>query len=249
MSKYIYISIIFMLLFSRVYSQELSAQSEDKKDTVREPNQYILIPYTLGMKKGNGYYKNNELVWSELGVGITKNIHISTGFIGIAFFQQRSPVWISSTISVPLLKEKVYISLLGATGTFLSEKSSIGAALGLISFGSPTRNVSVGYGRGFKEIKDGFLGWNQVTLNKIIGSERVVNDLVSFTVLWKTGKKGYWITDNLLLLEKSAYPTSYSILARRRVFSVFSLDYGLMIPIIKSDLEYALPWLGFRVPF
>ena len=83
----------------------------------------------------------------------------------------------------------------------------------------------------------GFAGgeWSQSPMINVNGMIRVSN-------------RGYIITENYILNADGESVVLIS-LGGRSIIKKAALDYGLIVPFTSDGVDFALPWLGFTVPF
>lgn len=198
-----------------------------------QETRYFWQPNGYGLKKGEGYYQNVWVLFNSFAVGVNDYFSIGGGIIPLFFFAGTStPVWITPKFSIPV-KENTYNVGLGVlAGTVLGEEEAgFGILYGINTFGTRDNNVSIGVGYGYT------------------GDELADSPTITLSAMFRTGARGYFITENYYI---SAGNDSFLLLSfgGRRIIKKVGLDFGLFIPAgVDSDSFIAIPWLGLTVPF
>lgn len=90
-----------------------------------QATRYFLTPNGYGLKKGEGYYQNIYVFWNQFTVGVTDNVAIGGGIIPLFLFDgSPTPAFLSTKISIPLIKEKVNLAGGALVGAVLGEESA-----------------------------------------------------------------------------------------------------------------------------
>jgi hypothetical protein len=195
---------------------------------------YFWGPNGYGLRKGEGYYQNTWIFLNQVSVGVTDNFTIGAGLIPTFLLGGGSaiPIWITPKVSVPIKKDKFNIGVGGLVGGVVGESSELaGIAFGTATVGSRDKNMSLSLGYGF------------------VGDEWANSPVVTFSGMIRTGKRGFFITENYFI---SAGGETLAIISGggRYVFKKLAIDFGGFLPL-ASDLDQfiVLPWLGINVPF
>ena len=142
-----------------------------------------------------------------------------------------SPFWITPKLSIPITEDKFSIGGGALIGTVLGEGGTYGVAYMTSTFGDRESNATIGLGYGY------------------IDDEFANSPTISFSAMIRTGKKGYFITENYYINAGNDDIGLFSF-GGRRVWYNFSLDFGGIIPITTNQDSFVIiPWLGFVVPF
>lgn len=200
-----------------------------------QATRYFWAPNGYGLKSGEGYYQNVWVLFNQASVGITDNISIGAGMMPLFLFAGApTPMWITPKFSVPIVEEKLNLGGGALMGTILGEENEFtgfGIVYGVSTFGSRDRNLSVGLGYGYAAGS-----WAKAPMINVSG-------------IIRTGKNGYFLTENYYLNTGGENGILLSLGGRRMIRKV-GLDFGLFIPFSEDmDNFFALPWLGFSVPF
>lgn len=121
---------------------------------------YLFAPSAFTLKKGEGYYQNTYLFLNSLNVGITDHISIGGGIEFLSTFSSLSEgsfqpvIFITPKIGFQVA-EKVHVGagLLYASipDMFDNERSGLGIAYGIGTYGTEEHNLTIGLGWGFIE--------------------------------------------------------------------------------------------------
>lgn len=196
-----------------------------------QSTRYFWSPNGYGLKKGEGYYQNIWVLWNQFAYGLSDNFSIGGGIIPIFLFSAPTPIFATAKFSIPVVEEKVNIAAGAIVGGIIGEsKTGVGLLYGLATFGSHDANVTFGMGYGFAEG-----GWAHSPTININGMLRVSN-------------RGYLINENYIL-SGDGETIILTSLGGRSIIKKVALDYGLVIPLSSDGVEFAIPWLGFTVPF
>ena len=193
-------------------------------------SRYFFAPNGYGLDAGKGYYQNIMLLFNQVSVGVTDNVSLGLGtvpfFISDGF---ALPIWLTPKVSIPIKKDDWNIGAGGLFATLIGEDAEwIGIAYGVSTWGKPDKNFTAGLGYGF------------------VGGEWARTPAVTLGGMIRTGKRGYFITENYFL--DTGDELSLVISAGGRYGNKVTLDYG-GIMIFAGDSFVVLPWVGVVVPF
>ncbi len=193
---------------------------------------YFWGPNGYSLESGTGYYQNNWLFFNQVSIGISKRLSVDGGTIPLFLLgERRFPVWLAPKVSIPVQKNNWHIGAGGLLMSIVNEKSEIfGVLYGVSTWGDREENVSIGVGYGFA------------------GNDWAQTPSFSFSGTIRTGKRGYFITENYFVNTGADLVMILSAGGRRA--GKVTLDYGGVIPIV-SEMErpIIIPWLGVVVPF
>ena len=197
-----------------------------------QSTRYFWSPNGYGLKKGEGYYQNIWVLWNQFSYGLSDNFSVGGGVIPLFLFGgQPTPIFATAKFSVPIVKNKINIGGGAIVGTVLGAgETEFGILYGLSTFGTPDNNISLGLGYGFAAG-----GWTTTPLLNVNAMFRVTN-------------RGYFITENYYI-NIDGESAIFLSLGGRWIIKKATLDYGLVFPIIDDVGFFALPWLGFTIPF
>lgn len=199
-----------------------------------QSTRYFWQPSGYGLKKGEGYYQNVWILFNQFSVGVSDNFLVGGGMMPLFLFGGApTPVWVTPKFSIPIKKDKLNIGVGGLFATVLGESgTSFGIAYGTMTVGSKDHNASFGVGYGYA------------------GSNWASTPTISFSMIQRTGSKGYFVTENYFIGLDADYFILSMIGGRRIIGNHAGLDFGLVIPISPYlDQPIALPWLGITLPF
>jgi len=198
-----------------------------------QATRYFYSPNGYGLKAGEGYYQNIWVLFNSFAVGVTDYISIGAGVIPLFLFAGEStPMWITPKFSIPLKKDAFNIGGGALLGAVLGEDDAgFGILYGLATLGSRDNNVTFGMGYGYA------------------GGDWAKSPMFNFNGMFRTGARGYFITENYYISGEETNVMLIS-LGGRQIIKKAGLDYGLFIPF-SSDMEgfIAIPWLGITIPF
>ncbi len=233
MKKSLSFSIVFLLL--------QFAYTQNESEYTMIPSNYHVGNSSYSLKKGQGYYANTWIFFNDFYYGVTDNIAVGTGFIpGFLFKNVSTPAWIKLKAAYPVKKNMFNLSA-GAMGTtVIGEDEPINTWNIFLGFtvGTPRTNFSFNYYfTGASAFNDSFL------INK---------EVHPFTVSGRLSisRRSFIISDNFFFIGKDGGMFSMHILGLQTLFKGLILDYGLLIPHSSDvDLNFALPYLGVKIPF
>jgi hypothetical protein len=212
-------------------------QMKDGKLWFENPQatRYLFAPNAYGLRPGEGYYQNVWIFINQASVGVTKNFSIGVGLVPLFLFGEggSTPIWLLPKVSVPVIEDKFNVGGGALIGTVIGEDAgSFGIAYGLTTFGSKDRNATFGLGYGFA------------------GGEWASSPLITVSGMYRTGPRGYLITENYFIGIEGESAGIISI-GGRRIIKKIGIDFGIFRPM-GSDVELniiGLPFLGLTVPF
>lgn len=197
-----------------------------------QSTRYFWQNNAYGLRKGEGYYQNVWVFFNQFTYGVTDNWSVGAGIIPLFLFAGApTPVWANTKLAIPVVKDKFNLGL-GALGGFVIGAEEAGGFFfvsGTGTVGSRDRNLSLGLGYG------------------IAGGEFVDLPVISLSGMWRTGARGYLLTENYLLSTSEETILMLSFGGRRMIKNA-GLDFGLWLPL-EADAFVAIPWLGVSIPF
>ncbi len=197
-----------------------------------QSSRYFWSPNGYGLRKGEGYYQNIWVLWNQFAYGLTDNFSIGGSVIPLFFFGGApTPVFVNPKLSFPIEKDKFNLGAGVMAGTVLGENvGGFGIAYGVSTFGSPDNNVSIGLGYGFAD------------------GEWASSPLVNFSGMFRLSSRWYILSENYYIGTDNGGGGTISGGARW-IIKKAALDFGLFIPFGTDAELFAVPWLGFTVPF
>ena len=198
-----------------------------------QSTRYFWQPNGYGLKQGEGYYQNVWILMNQFSVGVTDHFTLGGGFMPIFLFGgTASPFWLTPKFSIPIVENKVNIAAGALLGYVLGGETGFGIPYGALTLGSKDKNVSFGIGYGYA---DG--GWAS-------------SPTITFSSMIRTGKKGYFMTENYLIGSSGSTTLLLSMGGRRIVGNRVGIDFGGVMPVNGSmERLVIIPWLGITVPF
>lgn len=208
-----------------------------------QSTRYFWSPNGYGLEQGEVYYQNVWVLYNQFAAGVTDYFSLSLGVLPLFLLHDgSSPVWITPKFSIPVIHDKINIGAGILAGTAiksdqdalleLDDTNIFGILYGLITFGSPNINLSIGVGYGFTE--DSWAKTRFINVNGMI----------------RTGPRGYIITENYFMNMKDGF-IMIAMFGGRRIINKIALDYGLFIPIKTTYFNsgiVVIPWLGITIP-
>ena len=225
----------------RIFQKDLVKLKEVRKEQIKEGSiwyenlqatRYFWSPNGYGLQKGEAYYQNIWILYNQAGYGFSNNFSVALGLLPLFLFGGAStPVWITPKFSIPIKKDKINLGTGILAATVIGESNaSFGIAYGVSTFGSRDKNVTLGLGYGYA------------------GGSWAKSPVITFSSMLRSGKKGYFITENYYFKagDESVF---IFMLGGRSLVKKVGLDYGLVIPV-SSEIEQfvAIPWLGITIP-
>lgn len=224
------------ILKSDIRSRILLAGVQQKGGQYWLPNpqstRYFWAPNGYGLAKGESYYQNIWIFYNQFTWGLTNNFSLSAGTLPLFLFAGApTPVWLVPKFSIPVTENKFNIGAGAFLGTVLGEDvGAFGLLFGTFTFGSRDRNLSLGLAQGFST--EGFADI----------------PVINFSILNRTGPRGYFITENYLIVADGEVGVLLSV-GGRSIIRNIGLDYSLGIPLVPDMGTFvAMPLLGVTVP-
>lgn len=190
-------------------------------------------PTAYGLRPGESYYQNVWVLFNQFSLGITRHFSMGVGLIPTFLFGSGAvPVWATPKFSFPVSPDKLSLGIGGIIGTSSLGDHGVGFGVlyGLATLGSRDRNVTVGLGYGYM----------RSTMSK--------EPVVTISALQRISAKGYFITENYLLVNNGSYSGILSV-GGRRLVNRTGIDFGLFIPVQEKQAQVvAIPWLGITAP-
>lgn len=192
---------------------------------------YLFGPSAFNLKKGEGYYQNTWLLLNSFNYGITDYFSIGGGIELISTFNG-SPSFILTPKVGFRTGEKTALGggvLLVNVGDFF-DSNRLGIAYGVITRGTPNRNITAGVGWGF------------------VDGEFSAKPIITFSGLTRVSKKVALLSENWIIPGDSYYPLfSYGV----RFFSEkLAVDLAFVNnPDIASEIIVGIPYVDFVVKF
>ena len=198
-----------------------------------QATRYFWAPNGYGLNPGEGYYQNVWILGNQAIFGLAKHISGGVGVLPLFLFAGApTPAWITLKYSVPIVENKINIGAGALAGTVIGEQNTgFGILYGITTFGSKDKNINIG------------LGWAYA------GGQMAKNPTINISGMFRTGPKGYFITENYFIGTTDNFMVLMSVGGRRIIKNV-GLDFGAFIPLGADIGSFvAIPWLGFTVPF
>ncbi len=198
-------------------------------------SRYFYSPNGYGLRKNEGYYQNVWVLFNQVSYGFNDYFTMGVGTIPTVLFgADFLPIWITPKVSIPVIKDKLNLGAGIFAGSVIGTGSDSGTGFSLFygvgTYGDRNKNVTIGAG----------YVWAGGTWAK--------KPTFTASTMIRTGKKGYFISENYVLSIEDVTVVATS-LGGRTIWPRISLDYGLVIPFAKDLNQFiAIPWLGFVIP-
>ena len=226
----------------RIKRTDVAALERIRKDQLKDGQFWFNNPQSTryfwqnngyGVRKGEGYYQNVWVFFNQFVYGVTDNLSVGAGIVPLFLFAGApTPVWGNAKLAIPVARDKFNLGV-GALGGVVIGAGEAGGFFfvsGTGTVGSRDRNLSLGLGYG------------------IAGGEFVNLPVISLSGMWRTGPRGYLMTENYLLSTEEDALFMFSFGGRRMIKNA-GLDFGLWIPAVTGGEFFAIPWLGVSIPF
>jgi len=120
------------------------------------PNEtrYLYAPSAFNLKKGEGYYQNTYLFINTFNYGITDNFSMGIGFEFFSTFASLgdsdfNPIFFLTPKYSTQISENVRVGVGVLYGNLTSYIGGFGVGYGLVTYGNPEHNATLGLGFGF----------------------------------------------------------------------------------------------------
>lgn len=195
-------------------------------------SRYFWANSGFNIKKGDGYYQNTWVLFNHAQFGVTDNFSLGVGMMPLFLFAgSPTPLWLSPKMTFPI-QEKVHLAAGVLVGTLVgggTDVEGFGFAYGNATFGSTSTNMTAGLGYGFAD------------------GEFADRPTISLAGMFRTGKRGYIITENYFI-DTGFDDVLILSLGGRYVGKKIILDYGgIYSP--ESGTFVIVPWLSISIPF
>jgi hypothetical protein len=196
-----------------------------------QSSRYFIQSNGYGVKAGEGYYQNAWIFFNQVNFGITDNFQIGAGLMPLFLFAGApSPVWLNPKFSIPVAKDRFNLGIGALVGTVIGAETPIfGLLHGTGTVGTRDRNISLGIGFGYAD------------------GELTDVPAISLSGMWRTGEKGYLLTENYYI-NAGGETLLMLFVGGRRMIKRANLDFGVMMPTQTGEAVF-IPWLGIGIPF
>ncbi len=196
-----------------------------------QEGRYFFSPSSYGLRKGEGYYQNAWIFFNQISYGLSDNFSIGAGMVPLFLFNgTATPFWVTPKVSIPITENEFAVGGGALLGTVIGNGGSYGIVYGTSTFGSRDKNMTIGVGYGY--VDDEFADTPAINLSAMI----------------RTGKRGYFITENYFVSSGGDTAGLLSF-GGRRLWSNVALDYGGIIPVGSGADLAVIPWLGIVFSF
>ena len=226
---------VIVLQKSNVRRMDMVSGTQSKDGTYwfenPQASRYFWQSNGYGVKAGEGYYQNVWILFNHVTYGITDNFQIGAGVVPLFLFAGSStPVWLNPKFSIPVAKDRFNLGIGALVGTVIGAESPVfGLLHGTGTLGTRDRNISLGIGYGYAD------------------GELTEVPAISLSGMWRTGEKGYLLTENYYI-HAGDETVLLLFFGGRRMLGRASLDFGAMFPTNAGEAIF-IPWLGIGIPF
>jgi hypothetical protein len=172
-------------------------------------------------------------MFNQAVYGITNRFSAGVGAVPLFLFGGApTPAWVTVKFSQPVIENKLNVGAGALMGTVIGEsKTGFGILYGITTLGSKDKNLNIG------------LGWAYA------GGEIASSPTINISGMFRTGPKGYFLTENYFIGTADNFIVIMMV-GGRRIIKHTGLDYGAIIPV-GGDIGtfIAIPWLGLTIPF
>lgn len=117
-------------------------------------SRYLFAPSAFNLKQGEGYYQNTYLFINTFNYGITDNFSMGLGFEFISTFASLGasdfdPIYFLTPKYSMQLAENVRVGVGVLYGKISDDIGGFGVGYGLVTYGNPEHNATLGLGFGF----------------------------------------------------------------------------------------------------
>ncbi len=208
---------------SNVYTPRAQTIDRPNSNFYPTPRAYFLKTSGFGLEKGESYYHNVAIVFSEVQIGITDFFSLGAGIMPFSV-DGEIPFWVQPKFSIPIEKDKIEIGITSANGTLLGGNANFGAVLSDVTIGNPATHVNIGIGKAYENSE-----WKSDLLYTLSGALKMSR---VFTL----------ITENYVIEDFHIYS-----LGVKQAFNNGSLEYGLVQFETRWDGGALLPWFGVNL--
>lgn len=132
------------------------SQIHDGEYWYPNPNdsRYLFAPSAFNLKQGEGYYQNTYLFINTFNYGITDNFSMGLGFEFISTFASLGasdfdPIYFLTPKYSTQVSENVRVGVGVLYGKVSDDIGGFGVGYGLVTYGNPEHNATLGLGFGF----------------------------------------------------------------------------------------------------
>ena len=208
---------------------------------------YIIAPNAIGLRKGEGYYQNTDVVVQSLAYGLNDNFSISAGTEIYSLFTGNLPqvYYVATKLSTPVA-DRFY---LGISGSVLLVQpfnggGTVGNIFGVGTYGNRNDNLSLGLGYRFASS-----GASDDGVYFTMGGQRRIGK--HFSIVGELGlfgqKENFYNGQGGFITH--TYYTGNLGLAIRYMAENFALDLGMISAVFTTNSGYAVPHLNVMIPF
>jgi len=117
-------------------------------------SRYLFAPSAFNLKQGEGYYQNTYLFINTFNYGITDNFSMGLGFEFFSTFASLgesdfNPIFFLTPKYSTQISENVRVGIGVLYGNLTSYIGGFGVGYGLVTYGNPEHNATLGLGFGF----------------------------------------------------------------------------------------------------
>ncbi|MEQ8583813.1 MAG: hypothetical protein RIC30_13160 [Marinoscillum sp.] len=193
-----------------------------------ESSRYFYGPTGYGLKKGDAYYQNVWVLFNQFTMGFTDHFSAGIGTVPLFLFEgSATPLWFTPKFSIPIVENSFNLGAGAMIGSVIGGDFDFGVGYGMATLGDRDANISFGLGYGYQGETES--QWNS-------------RPTFSVSAMVRTGKKGYFITENYIF-----DAVGLLTIGGRRIIRSVTLDFGLVMPVGDGGFV-GVPWLGLVIP-
>ena len=201
------------------------------------PTRYLFGPSAFNLKAGEGYYQNTYLLLNSFNYGITDNISVGGGveLITLFSFPKGGPIFILTPKVgfevAPKFNVGGGVLYLSVPDFFSSNRTGLGIAYGVATYGTENSNITGGIGWGFVE------------------GDFSSTPVITISGIHRMSRKTALVSENWLIPNGNTYAGIYSY-GIRFFGEKLAVDLAFLNnQEISSNLTLGIPYVDFVVKF
>ncbi len=225
---YIQANTITKISFSNVYV----SRKGDIWFTNPNATRYFFAPSAIPLNKGEGYFQNAYLLANSVNVGVTNNFTVGGGVVIPLLF------YVTPKLTYKVAKNFYTGGGILFTQSFIEDFGlSAGIGYGLITYGTPEHNATIGAGYGIAKFNNEYRETPGpiVTVN---GMTRVTKKVSLVTENWFIPRAGY--DTEILSVTPDGVPYTEMVYQSNNFYSS-AFSFGLrFMPGVKTSIDFSV---------